>query len=337
MSCSSVRLAILALGRVRKRKMIIKTTALPPSAGRKLAITYVPIDQLKPDPRNARVHSKKQIRQIARSIESFGFNVPILIDNNFEVIAGHGRVLAAKHLGLTEVPTIRLDYLTEAQRRAFMIADNRLTEIAVWDDRLLAEQLKELASVDLDFDIEATGFDLGEIDFRIESLLAPASEPTEPPIPVVSGPAVSQAGDLWLLGEHRVLCGSALDAASYRALMGTEKAAVVFMDPPYNVPIDGHVSGLGQIRHREFVMAAGEMTPEGFAQFLETSLGLLATSSHPDSLVYVCMDWRHIGELLAAARANALKTINLCVWTKPNAGMGTARVRKDSFPRFTRR
>lgn len=263
MSCSSARPAILALGRVRKRKMISKTTitaAPAPSAGRKLAVDYVPTDQLKPDPRNARVHSKKQIRQIARSIESFGFNVPVLVGANLNVIAGHGRVLAAKHLGLTEVPTIRLDHLTEAQRRAFMIADNRLTEIAVWDDRLLAEQLKELASVDLDFDIEATGFDLGEIDFRIESLLAPASEPAEPPIPVVSRPAVSQAGDLWLLGEHRVLCGSALDAAAYRALMGTEKAAAVFMDPPYNVPIDGHVSGLGQIRlwqHRTGVLLPG--------------------------------------------------------------------------------
>jgi ParB-like chromosome segregation protein Spo0J len=213
----------------------IKQLPLSRAVKNALSVDYVPIDQLKPDPKNARVHSKKQIRQIAKSIESFGFNVPILIDSNFEVIAGHGRVLAAKHLGLTEVPTIRLDHLTEAQRRAFMIADNRLTEIAVWDDRLLAEQLKELASVDLDFDIEATGFDLGEIDFRIESLLAPASEPTEPPIPVVSGPAVSQAGDLWLLREHRVLCGSALDAASYRALMGTEKAAAVFMDPPYSM------------------------------------------------------------------------------------------------------
>src|ERR1700730_9948813 len=174
MSCSSARPAILALGRARKRKMISKTTItadLPPSAGGKLAVDYVPIDQLKPDPRNARVHSKKQIRQIAKSIESFGFNVPVLVGANLNVIAGHGRVLADKHLGLTEVPTIRLDHLTEAQRRAFMIADNRLTEITVWDDRLLAEQLKELASVDLDFDIEATGFDLGEIDFRIESLL----------------------------------------------------------------------------------------------------------------------------------------------------------------------
>jgi hypothetical protein len=265
------------------------------------------------------------------------------------VIAGHGRVLAAKHLGPTEVPTIRLDHLTEPQRRAFMIADNRLTEIAVWDNRLLAEQLKELASVHLDFDIEATGFDLGEIDFRIESLLAPVSEPTEPPISVVSGPAVSQAGDLRLLGGHKVLCDSVLDAASYRALMATEKAAVVFTDPPYKAPIQGHVSGLGQIRHREFPMATGELTPEGFAQFLKTALSLLATSSHPDSLVYVCMDWRHIGELLTAGRANALELINLCVCTKPNAGMGSfyrsiravpdsaARVRKGSFLRFTRR
>ncbi|MDQ6867320.1 MAG: ParB/Srx family N-terminal domain-containing protein [Pseudomonadota bacterium] len=164
MSCSSVRLAMLAGDAYGKREMISKTTitaAPAPSAGRKLAVDYVPTGQLKPDPKNARVHSKKQIRQIARSIESFGFNVPVLVGANLNVIAGHGRVLAAKHLGLTEVPTIRLDHLTEAQRRAFMIADNPLTEIAVWDDRLLAEQLKEFASADLDFDIEATGFDLG--------------------------------------------------------------------------------------------------------------------------------------------------------------------------------
>ena len=178
--------------------MISKTTltaALPPSAGRKLAVDDVPIGQLKPDPRNARVHSKKQIRQIAKSIASFGFNVPVLVGANLNVIAGHGRVLAAKQLGLTEVPTIRLDHLTEVQRRAFMIADNRLTEIAVWDDRLLAEQLKELASVDLDFDIEATGFDLGEIDFRIESLWARPASRSSPDLPsvrqVISGSSAS--------------------------------------------------------------------------------------------------------------------------------------------------
>jgi DNA modification methylase len=301
----------------------IKQLPLSRAANNALAVAYVPIDQLKPDPRNARVHSKRQIRQIAKSIESFGFNVPVLVGAHLNVIAGHGRLLACKHLGWTEVPTIRLDHLSEAQRRAFMIADNRLTEISTWDDRLLAEQLKELARVDLDFDIEATGFDMGEIDLRIESLKTEDSGPAEPPIPFVSGPAVSQRGDFWLLDRHRLLCGSALDAAAYAATMGCEKAAAVFTDPPYNLPIDGHVSGLGQIRHREFVVAAGEMTSESFTNFLATALGLMARSSHSGSLAYVCMDWRHISELLVATRANCLEMLNLCIWTKPNAGMGS--------------
>ncbi|MGI8568083.1 MAG: ParB/Srx family N-terminal domain-containing protein [Methylocella sp.] len=172
-------------------------------------------------------------------------------DADFNIIAGHGRLLACQHLGWTEVPTIRIDHLTEAQRRAFMIADNRLTEIAVWDDHLLADQLKELSSVDLDFDIEATGFDMGEIDLRIESLSEADRGPVEPPLPTALGPAVTQKGDLWLLGRHRLLCANAVDASSYQRLMATEKSAAVFTDPPYNVPIDGHVSGLGQMFPRK--------------------------------------------------------------------------------------
>ena len=144
-----------------------------------LSIVYLPIDQLRPDPGNARQHTRKQIRQIARSIATFGFNVPILIDRDGTVIAGHGRLAAAMELGWAEVPTIRLDHLSEAQKKAFMIADNRLAEVAVWDDRLLAEQLKALASVELSFDLETIGFDMGEIDLRIESLKGEATK--EPP------------------------------------------------------------------------------------------------------------------------------------------------------------
>ncbi len=221
----------------------------------RLSVCYLPIEQLKPDPRNTRVHNKKQVRQIASSIESFGFNVPILIDGGNNVVAGHGRILAAKLLGLAEVPTVRLDHLTGAQRRAFAIADNRLTEIASWDNRLLGETLKELASVDLDFALEATGFDIGEIDLRIEALSQNEHDPAERPIPAVSGPAVTRTGDLWLMGRHKVLCGDALDAEAYRTLLGSETAAAGFTDPPYNVPVDGHVSGRGQTRHREFPMA----------------------------------------------------------------------------------
>ncbi len=289
----------------------------------RLSVCYLPIEQLKPDPRNARVHTKKQVRQIASSIESFGFNVPILIDGGNHVVAGHGRILAAKLLGLAEVPTVRLDHLTGAPRRAFATADTRLTEIASWDDRLLGETLQELASVDLDFALEATGFDAGEIDLRIEALPQNEREPAERPIPAVPGPAVTRTGDLWLLGRHKVLCGDALDAEAYRTLLGPETANAAFTDPPYNLPIDGHVSGRGQTRHREFPMAAGEMDPAAFAKFLETSLRHMAAFSRPGAVHYVCMDWRHAAELLIASRTAGLDMLNLCVWTKPNAGLGS--------------
>jgi DNA modification methylase len=289
-----------------------------------LSIAYLPIDQLRPDPGNARQHRAKQIRQIAKSIERFGFNVPLLIDAEGNVIAGHGRLLAAKRLGWDQVPTIRLDHLSESQKRAFMIADNRLAEVAVWDDRLLAEQLKALAGVELNFDIETTGFDMGEIDLRIESSAAPSekAQEAEPTLPAVCGPPVSGVGDLWLIGRHKVLCGDARDEQAHGVLLGSERAAMVFTDPPYNVPIDGHVSGLGKVRHREFVMASGEMTPETFARFLTDALRRLKAGSHPGSLAYFCMDWAHVTELLDAARSIGLDLINLCVWTKPNAGMG---------------
>ncbi len=288
-----------------------------------LSVCYLPIEQLKPDPRNARVHDKKQVRQIASSIESFGFNVPILIDGENNVVAGHGRILAAKLLGLDEAPTVRLDHLTGAQRRAFAIADNRLTEIASWDGRLLGETLKELAIADLDFALEATGFDAGEIDLRIEALPEAERGPAEPPIPAVPGPAVTRAGDLWLLGRHKVLCGDALGAEAYRALLGSEPAIAAFTDPPYNVPVNGHVSGLGQTRHREFPMAAGEMDSAAFTKFLETSIRHMAAFSRSGAVHYVCMDWRHAAELLIASRAAGFTMLNLCVWTKPNAGMGS--------------
>jgi hypothetical protein len=204
-----------------------------------------------------------------------------------------------------------------------MIADNRLTEIASWDDRLLAEQLQALSSVELDFDIETIGVEMGEIDLRIESLGAKETSAAEPPIPDVSGPAVSRVGDLWLLGRHRLLCGDAREEAAHVELMGTDRAAAVFSDPPYNVAIDGHVSGLGKVRHTEFVMAAGEMTPKAFTEFLVVALDRMKGSCHPGSPAFIGMDWRHLSELLAAAGSASLEMLNLCVWTKPNAGMGS--------------
>ncbi|HEV3175082.1 MAG TPA: DNA methyltransferase [Stellaceae bacterium] len=291
-----------------------------------MAIVHQRIDALKPDPANPRLHNRKQIRQIANSIEAFGFNVPILVDCDGKVIAGHGRLLACGELGWTEVQTLCLDHLTTAQARAFMIADNRLAEVATWDDQLLAEQLRELSLLGLDFKIEVTGFELGEIDLRIaslEDLPETTDDPADILLDLTTGALISKLGDLWVLGAHRVLCGNALDPEAFRALMGEERAGMVFTDPPYNVPIDGHASGLGAIHHRPFPMASGEMDKEAFTAFLSQACRNLAAFSADGSLHYLCMDWRHLDELLAAGRDAYGELKNLCVWVKDNAGMGS--------------
>ncbi len=293
---------------------------------KQMQIAYRPIAELKPDPKNPRSHSPRQVRQIARSIETFGFNVPVLIDAADKIVAGHGRVMACKQLGRSEVPTVRLDHLTEAQARAFMIADNRLTENSVWDDQLLAEQLDALATMDLDFSLEVTGFDIGEIDLRIEQISSSSKEAQTRadrlPEPV-KGPSVTRPGDLWLLNEHRVLCASALKQTSYGSLMKNDRAKMVFTDPPYNVRIGGNVSGAGAIQHREFAMASGEMSEREFRSFLSKACSLFGRYSVPEALHFVCMDWRHMGELLAVGREVYSELKNVCVWVKDNAGMGS--------------
>jgi DNA modification methylase len=303
---------------------LTRSESADPSRDFKLAIRYQPISHLRLDPKNPRLHGRKQVRQIANSIASFGFNVPVLIDAEGTVIAGHGRVLAATELGWSDVPTIAIEHLDAAQRRAFAIADNRLTENSAWNDQLLAEQLKELSILDLDFDLEATGFDMGEIDLRIESL----DEKPEVPdpadqLPAIQEHAISRFADLWLLGRHRVLCGNALEQSAYANLMENAKAQLVFTDPPYNVPIQGHVSGLGSVRHREFPMASGEMSEVEFERFLLTCFRHLCGFSRPGSVHFICIDWRHLRELLGAGTEIYGSLSNFCVWVKSNGGMGS--------------
>ena len=287
-------------------------------------VIYRPLDELKPHPINPRRHGKKQIRQIAESIKTFGFIVPILIDRYGNVVAGEGRLLAARELAMTQVPTLRIDHLTPAQQRAFRICDNRLSELATWDDRLLAEELKDLSLLRLDFSLEVTGFDMGEIDLRICSLEGqPQDDDPADRLPAVAaGPSVSKLGDLWRLDRHRVFCGNALDRTAFAALMGEERGAVVFTDPPCNVPIDGRASGLGAIHHRPFPMASGEMDGAEFTAFLRDAFANLAAFSVDGALHFVCMDWRHLDELLAASHATYGELKNLCVWIKDNGRMG---------------
>jgi DNA modification methylase len=290
----------------------------------RLAIVQRPIAELQLDQTNPRLHSPRQVKQLARSIETFGFNGAVMIDRNGKVVAGHGRILACKLLGWTEVPTICLDHLTEAQARAFMIADNRLTENSVWDDRLLAEQLKDLSLLELDFTLEATGFEMAEIDLRIEGLNSEpeGDDPADALPEAQSRTTVTRRGDHWLLGSNEVLCVSALEDSSYATLMQNEKAAMAFIDPPYNVAIEGNVSGLGAIRHPNFAMACGEMSVAQFTTFLTQIFSLVARYSVDGALHFVCMDWRHLSEVLTAGAQAYSELKNLCVWVKNHTGMG---------------
>lgn len=286
-----------------------------------IQITYRPVGELKPNPANPRTHSKKQILQIAASISAFQFNVPVLVDSESRVIAGHGRLLAARELGLSTVPTISLGHLSEAQIKAFTIADNKLTDNSSWDQKLLAEQLKVLSEAELDFDIEITGFELAEIDVLLDLSVNPDTNPDDV-IPEALPTPVTKPGDLWLLGKHRIYCESALKEESFASLMQGCKASMVFIDPPYNVPIPGHVSGLGKVRHENFAMACGELNQAEFTDFLATAGRLLTLSCAEGALHFICMDWRHMEEMLAAGRKAYTELKNLCVWTKDNAGMG---------------
>ena len=259
------------------------------------------VGELKVNPRNARTHGPKQVQQIAASIREFGFIVPIVIDEDGVVLAGHGRLQAAQLLGLAAVPTIQIKDLTPERKRAFMLADNRVAELAGWDEGLLTIELKELSSLDIDFDFEVTGFNTADLD-RLETP-APAKLSKQEVVPELERdlPAVTAPGDLWRLGQHLLLCGSALEEASYEKLMGDQRAEMVFTDPPYNVKIDGHVCGLGSVNHRDFQMAAGEMSANEFIRFLATFMGLASRYSGDGAIHHVCMDWRHMGEILAAA------------------------------------
>jgi DNA modification methylase len=289
-----------------------------------LKIVATPIQNLRPHPQNARTHSKHQIRQIAESIRAFGFTNPVLVNAQNGIIAGHGRVAAAKLLGIREVPTIRLDQLTEEQIRAYIIADNKLAQNAGWDKATLAIELEYLMTLEnVDLDVTITGFEVPEIDLILEEAREkPSPEDELPPMAADQAP-ITQPGDLWLLGKHRILCGNSLHESSYEALMGSRRAAAVFTDPPYNVRIDGHVCGNGAVKHREFSMASGEMSEAEFLAFLNNSLRLLAQFSAVSSVHYLCIDWRHAGEMLAAGRQNYDEFLNLCVWVKDNGGMGS--------------
>ena len=289
-----------------------------------LEIQYVSPDRLRPYPGNARTHSRKQIKLIADSIKRFGFVNPILVTNDFEVVAGHGRLQAAKSLGMQLVPVVALSSLSEADKKTLIIADNRIAELAGWDRDILAIEYQGLHDLQFD-DIEVTGFSLGEIDIILDEAsekkaVGPGPEDELPP--VIAAP-VSRMGDLWILGSHRLLCGDARSDSDYARLLEGETADLVLTDPPFNVRVDGNVSGLGKVRHEEFAMASGEMSEGEFTAFLSTFLCCAKAHSRDGAILFVFMDWRHLFELTCAGREQSLVAKNLVVWAKDNAGMGT--------------
>jgi DNA modification methylase len=282
-------------------------------------IETVALSALIPNPTNARSHSDKQVAQIAASIDRFGFLVPIIIDDANMIAAGHGRWEAAQRLGLPTVPVVRARFLSDSDRRAFAIAENRISDLSGWNDNL-ADELKAL--FDSNYGIEITGFSTSDLDFALpETPVQSDADDVESPAP--GALAISRVFDLWLIGPHRLYNGNSRLVESLEAALGGELAAMVFSDPPFNVKIDGHVSGLGKHRHREFFEATGEMTPAEFTVFLRTVFRNCARFSSNGSIHFQCMDWRHIREMLDAADGVYSAFKQLVVWNKGSGGMGT--------------
>ena len=276
--------------------------------------------RLRRNPRNARRHSKDQISRLKASMIEFGFTNPVLADEELHLIAGHARLEAAIELGMSEVPCILVRGLTQSQKKALALADNRIAELAVWDTELLRHELELL--VEIDFNIDATGFSTAEIDVLRIGDPVDAADPDDD-LPAEEALVVSKVGDLWYLDRHRLLCGSSLDSASFERLLGVDRAQMIFADGPYNVPVKGHVSGLGKVMHAEFAMASGEMSTTEFTEFLTDSFRLTSAFSVDGSIHFQCMDWRHAAEMLAAGGSIYSDLKNLCVWNKTNGGMGS--------------
>lgn len=286
-------------------------------------VELVPLADIKPNPYQPRVHDKAKIRDLARTIETTDVTTPVFIDRENIPFSGAARIAAYRLLGRDLIPAIRITHIStaDAKGKAFTLADNRHGERASWNDQLLGQVLLDLTTEDLNFSIEVTGFSVGEIDLKIEALQSGTAE-DEPAI-AMTGPAVTKLGQFWKCQEHVIGCADALEPATYEQLMAGKKAAMVVADAPYNVAIQGNVSGKGRNHHREFVMGSGEMTPSQFDTFLGSVMSVVARHTSKGALGYWFMDWRHISQLQAAGEAVFGAPLNICVWAKDRAGMGS--------------
>jgi DNA modification methylase len=281
------------------------------------------VDALRPFPGNARKHPEKQLAMLNRSIERFGVTNPILVDESLTILAGHARLEIARRRNLATVPTLMVTGLSESEKRALVVADNRVPEQAVWDMTLLKDHFEVL--IGEGFDVELTGFSTGEVDLILDGAAPAAEQDPDDNLPEVdeNGISVSQLGDVWDLGPHQLKCGDACKSESYAALIGDNRAEMVFADPLYNVRIAGHAVGRGRRNHREFVQASGEMSAAAFTRFLADAMHGASNILLDGGIEFWCMDWRHLGELQAAAATCGLEQKNLIAWVKNNAGQGS--------------
>lgn len=286
-------------------------------------IEYRAVTDLVLDSRNPHQHSQSQINQLADSICEFGFVMPVIVDHSGQIVIGHGRVLAARKLSIPRIPVVEIRHLSAAQLKALRIADNKLAQNSHWDERLLGESLLELQGLERDFDLSITGFSLPEIDLAILKLNEPMIADADDDVGSETGVAVCRIGEVWELGPHRIHCGDATTDEAFVRLMKEEKAHIVFTDPPYNVRIDGHASGKGKVRHREFAQGTGEFSRDQFVEFLTKVCTRLKSHTANGSIHFVCMDWKHLDELLTTGRAVYAELKNIVVWAKSNAGMGS--------------
>jgi len=287
-------------------------------------IKYIKTSALKAYAKNAKNHPEKQIQQIAESIKEFGFNNPILIDENNEIIAGHGRFEAAKIMQLDTVPAIRLSHLNEAQKRAYRLADNKISENGGWNTDLLHLEISELETICNDFDITITGFEDVEIDVMNNPLEKKSADKKLNQIPYIpENEIISKIGDIWIMGNHRIICGNSLQPKTFQKLIGDKVADMILQDPPYNVKISGHVCNSGSIKHKEFAMASGEMKSDEFRKFLSSNFALCEQYLKDGGLSYNFMDWRHMGEIMTAGNETYTNLQNMCVWVKSSGGMGS--------------
>jgi len=287
-----------------------------------LNIKYRRIDDLTPHPSQLRQHSRAQRRKAKSLVQHHDQVMPIIVDTANVIIDGHLIWETLRDLGYDQIAVVVAANRSPEEIRALRLALNRLPEDSKWDKTALAIEIREL--VELNFDMEFTAFDGPEIEACL-TIDLPENAVEDNPLEGLRDDTqtISATGNLWILGQHRLFCGSALERSSFQVLMGDEFARMVFVDPPYNVPVNGHICGSGSIKHPEFAMASGEMSEERFTEFLGSSFKQLASFSVDGSIHFACMDWRHMSELLAAGGTAYTEVKNVCIWAKDNGGMGS--------------